>query len=108
RNLALDIFADLAVSIAQLLGNIAGQILIYLDDLQLYFRDFALRLCCLSDDLPALSLEPRFLALQRSEPIELDQIRRPRIAPACELPVDEGGGLVVGRVLGGEASDLLL
>src|SRR5262249_120405 len=29
RNLALHIFADLAVSLAQLLGNVAGHILIY-------------------------------------------------------------------------------
>ena len=42
RNFALDSFADLAVGLAQLLGDVAGEILVNLENLQLDFGDPAL------------------------------------------------------------------
>ena len=44
RDLALDEFADLAVDLAHLLGDLAAQILVDLDDLQLGLGDLALGL----------------------------------------------------------------
>ena len=56
RHLALDIFADLAVGLAQLLGDVAGQFLIDLDDLQLDLGDLALGFGGGGDELAAFAL----------------------------------------------------
>jgi hypothetical protein len=45
------------VFIAQLLGNVAGKVLIHLNDLQLDFSDFSLCLRDLSDELAAFALK---------------------------------------------------
>ena len=43
RDLALDKLADFAVDITQLLSDVAGKVLVHLNDLQLDFGDFSLR-----------------------------------------------------------------
>ena len=108
RDFALDIFADLAVDFAQFLGHVAGQILIHLNDLQLDFGDLAFYLRSLGDDLAALALKARFIALQRCQPVELHQIFLPQIAHALQFLLGQRDPLVLGRLLRGKAGHLLL
>ena len=107
-HLALDVFADLAVGLAQLLGDVAGEFLIDLEDLQLNFGDLALGFGGGGNERAALALQARLLALERGEPVELDEVLRPQIADALELLVDERHFLGLGVLLGGQPGDLLL
>ena len=102
-DLALDIFADLAVGLAQLLGDVARQILIDLDDLQLDLGDLALGLGGLSDELAALAFDLGLVALQRGEPVELDQILLPQLAHALQFLLDQAELLVLRAELSGRA-----
>src|SRR5262249_36781521 len=67
-DLALDDLADLAVHFAQFLGNLAGEVLVYLQDLQGGFRNLAFGLRRRRDQLTAFAIEPRRLALEGGEP----------------------------------------
>ena len=67
RDLALGQLGDLGLDLAQLLGDLAAQLLVDLDDLQLDLGDLALRLGGRGDELAALALEPRRLALERGD-----------------------------------------
>src|SRR6202021_3637584 len=67
-HLALDILAYLAVGLAQFLGDVAGNLLIDLKNLQLDFGDLAFGLGGGRNQLTALASYPRRVALQRSEP----------------------------------------
>jgi len=106
RNLALDIFSDLAVGFAQLLGDVAGQILIHLNDLPLDFCDLAFYLRSLGNDLTTLALKARFVALQRGQSIKLHQVFLPQIAHAPQFLLSQRDSLVLGRLLRRKAGDL--
>src|SRR5262249_50530607 len=86
---ALDELADLAINLAQFLGDLAGNILIYLQNLQRVLGDLAFGLRRRRNQLTAFTVEPRRLAFERREPIELDQILVPKITHACQLALDE-------------------
>src|SRR5262245_51284088 len=89
RDFALDELADLAINLAQFLGDIAGNILIYLENLQRGLGNLTFGLRRGRNQLTAFAIEPRRLAFERREPIELDQILVPKIAHACQLALDE-------------------
>ena len=74
RDLALDEFAELGVDLAHVLGDLAAQILIDLDDLEFGLGDLALGLGDGCDQLPAFALEPRAIALKRGQPGDLHQV----------------------------------
>ena len=82
---AFDIFADLAVGFAQLLGHLAGELLIDLQDLQLGFDDLALSLGDGCNELSMLALQARLLAFQGRKSVDLNQVLRPQIADALKL-----------------------
>src|SRR5205814_6529719 len=107
-DLALDELADLGLDLAHLLGDVAAQVLIDLDDLQLGLGDLALDLGRRGDQLAAFALEPRLLALERREPGELNQILRPKLLDARELASDQAELLILSALLCGEAPRLLL
>ena len=89
RDLALDEFADLAVDLARLLGDLAAQIPVDLDDLQFGFGDLALGLRGLRDQLPGFALEPGRVALELGELGERNELLLPQIVDAVLLPVDQ-------------------
>ena len=69
RNLAFDELGYLPLNFAQLGGNLAAQILIYLDDLQFDLRRAAVGLCDGGCELAVLTLKPyasRSRAVRRS------------------------------------------
>ncbi len=108
RDLAFDEFAELGVDLAHVLGDFAAQILIDLDDLQLGLGDLALGLRDRSNQLPALALEPRAVALKRGQPGDLHQVVFPELADALELLADQRDLACLGVLLGGEPADLVL
>ena len=108
RHLALDVLADLAVGFAQFLGDVTGEQLIDLEDLQLGLDDLALRLGGGGDELAALALKPRLLAFEVGKPVHLDEVLFPKLADAVELLVDEPHFLGFGVLLGDKSGDLLL
>ncbi len=79
-DLALDEFADLAVDLARLLGDLAAQIAVDLDDLQLGFGDLAGGLRGLRDQLPGFAIEPRRLALKFGQLGERHKLVLPEIS----------------------------
>jgi hypothetical protein len=107
-DLALDIFADLAVGFAQLLGDVTGEIFVDLDNLQLDFRDLALGFRGLGDELADLPLRLRFITLEPGETAELDEILRIKIAYALQFLFDQADLFVLGILLRSEPCDLLL
>src|SRR5829696_6272079 len=108
RDLALDELGNLALDLAQILGNLAAQILIDLQDLQLDFGNLALGLCSRRDELAALALEARGVALKRRHALDLHEVLAPEIPDALELLADQLGFALLRRDLAGEALDLLL
>ena len=107
-DLALDEFAELGVDLAHVLGDLAAQVLIDLDDLQLSLGDLAFGLGDGGDQLPAFALEPRAVALERGEPGDLHEIVFPELAHAFELLADQRDLPRLGVLLRGEAADLVL
>src|SRR5262249_31261191 len=89
RDFALYELADLAINLAQFLGDIAGNILIYLENLQRRLSDFAFGLRRGRNQLTAFTIEPGRFTLERSKPGELDQILLPKLTHACQLSLDE-------------------
>src|SRR5262249_37894217 len=59
RDFALDELADFAIDLAQFLRDLAGKILIYLENLQRGLGDLALGLRCGRNQLTAFTVEPR-------------------------------------------------
>ena len=55
RDLAFDQFRDLGADVGQLLGHVAAQVLVDLDDLQLGLRNLSLALRHCRDELSALA-----------------------------------------------------
>src|SRR5215203_5224162 len=108
RDLALDELGNLALDLAQVLGNLAAQILIDLQDLQLDLGNLALGLGGRRDELAALALEARGVALERRHALDLHEVLAPEIADALELLADQLGFALLRRDLAGEALDLLL
>ena len=108
RHLALDIFANLTVGFAQFLGDVAAELLIDLNDLQLGLDNLALRLGGGSDKLAAFALQTRGFAFERRQPVDLHQVLRPQIPHALEFLIDQGNLLGLGVLLRGEAGDLLV
>src|SRR5262249_29405209 len=99
RDFALDELADFSIDLAQFLGDLAGKILIYLQNLQRGFGDLAFGLRRGRNQLTAFTVEPRRLALECREPIELDQILVPKIAHACQLTLEQRNFLCLGILL---------
>src|SRR5262249_56606318 len=89
RDFALDELADLAINLAQFLGDVAGDILIYLENLQRGLGNLTFGLRRGRNQLTAFTVEPRRFTLERSKPGELDQTLVPKIAHACQLALDE-------------------
>src|SRR5829696_9150057 len=108
RDLALDELGNLALDLAQVLGNLAAQILIDLQDLQLDLGNLALGLSGRGDELAALALEARGVALERRHALDLHEVLAPEIPDALELLADQLGFALLRRDLAGEALDLLL
>src|SRR5262245_36101287 len=107
RDFALDELADFAINLAQFLGDIAGNILIYLENLQRRLGDFAFGLRRGRNQLTAFTIEPGRFTLERREPIELDQILVPKITHPCKLSLDERNFLGLRILLRGETGNLL-
>jgi hypothetical protein len=74
RNLAFDELADLVLDFAQLLGDVAAEVLVDLDNLQLGLGDLAFDLSSRGNELATLALEPGLLALELGEPGEVDEV----------------------------------
>src|SRR5262249_40188998 len=89
RHFPLDELADLAINLAQFLGDVARDILIYLENLQRSLSDLTFGLRRGRNQLTAFTVEPGRFTLERREPIELDQILVPKITHACQLALDE-------------------
>src|SRR5512146_3049132 len=89
RHLALDEFANLAVNLAQFLRNLAAEVLVNLQDLQLDFGDLAPDLRRGSDRLCEFALETRGFALQQGKAVYLDEILFPEAAHASQLALDQ-------------------
>src|SRR5262245_10530538 len=70
-------FRNLRVGVGKIFTHLAAQILIDLNDLQLYLTDFSLGLSPAADELTALALKPLRLALEASQPAYRDKIIRP-------------------------------
>ena len=60
------------------------------------------------DELAALAFQPRLVAFERGEAIELNQVLLPQIAHAREFLLDQRGFLGLGVLLRGKPRDLLL
>src|SRR5215475_7905146 len=89
RDLALDKFSDLAVDLAQFLGNLAAEVLIDLEDLKLDFGDLAPNLRRGGDRLCEFTLETSSFALQQGEAVYLDEIFFPEAPHPGQLTLDQ-------------------
>ena len=90
RDLALDELGDLVVDLAQILADLAAQVLVDLHDLQLGLGDLALGLRrSRRSSCAALAFEARRVALQRREARDLHQVLAPQLAHAVELLLDQ-------------------
>ena len=107
-DLALDELADLAVDLARLLGDLAAEIAIDLQDLQLGLGDLAADLGGLRDQLPGFAFQARRLALQFGQLGELDQLLLPQLVDAVLLAIDQLDFLFLGLALGVQAADFLV
>ena len=107
-HLSLDIFSDLAVGLAQLFADVAGEFLIDLENLQLGLDDLALDLGRGGDELAVFALQARLLAFKRREPADLNQVSGPQIADALKLLGDNGHFFGLGILLGRQPDNLLL
>ena len=94
--------------LAQVLGDLAAQFLIDLQDLQLDLGDLALGLGGRGDELAALAFEARRVALERRHALDLHEVLAPEIPDPLELLPDQLGLAFLRRHLTGEALDLLL
>src|SRR5713226_9401930 len=107
-DLALDEFADLVVGLAQILRDIADQILVDLDDLQFGFGDLALGLRPRGDELRALAVEPGRVALQRRQARHLHQVFFVELLNPGELLFHQHDFLVFCFFLRRQAADFLV
>jgi len=107
RDFALDKLADLAVDLAQLLRDVAGNILIYLENLQRGLGDLAFGLRRGRDQLATFAVEPGRLAFKCREPVELNQILVPKVTHACQLSLHERNFFCLRILLGGKAGNFL-
>lgn len=101
-------YSPILLSVSRSSGDVAGQILIHLNDLQLDFCDLAFYLRSLGNDLTTLALKARFVALQRGQSVKLHQVFLPQIAHAPQFLLSQRDSLVLGRLLRRKARDLLL
>ena len=90
------------------LATSLDEVLIDLQDLQLGLGDLALGLRGRGDELATLALQPRFLALQRGQTIDLNQVLLPQILYALQFLLDQRDFLVLGVLLRLQAGDLLV
>src|SRR5262249_14849193 len=89
RDFALDELADLAINLAQFLGDVAGDILIYWENLQRSLGNLTFGLRRGRNQLTAFTVEPGRFTLERSKPGELDEILFPKLTHARQLSLDE-------------------
>ncbi len=107
-DLALDELADLVGGLTQILGDLAGHVLVDLDDLQLGFGDLAPGLGARGDVLPAFAVQPRGVAFQLRQARNLDQPLLVELAHAHQLLLDQRDFLLLGLFLRGETLDFLV
>ena len=81
--------AILPCDLAQVLGDLAAQFLIDLQDLQLDLGDFALGLGGRGDELAALAFEAGRVALERRHALDLHEVLAPQIPDPFELLPDQ-------------------
>jgi hypothetical protein len=105
RDLAFDVFRQLALDLAQFARDLAAQILVDLDDLELGLADLSLGLGGRGDERTALAFETSGVALERRHALDGNQVLAPQIAHALEFLADEFGFALLGRDLAGEALD---
>src|SRR5215207_2305939 len=106
RDLALDELGDLALGLAQVLGDLRAQVLIDLQDLQLDLGDLALGLSDRGHELAQFPSEPYRVALERRHALDLDEVLAPQVAHAFKLLTDELDLALLRRGLAREALDL--
>ena len=107
-HLALDEFAVFGVDFAHVLGDLAAQILVDLDDLQLGLARLALGLSDRGQQLPALAFDAGGVALERSHSVYRHQVFLVKIAHALELLVDQRGLACLCVQLRGQTDDFVL
>src|SRR5215510_2802850 len=107
-NPALHQLGDLALDLAQLLGHLAAEILIDLEDLQLDLGGLALGLGDVGDELAALAGQAGRLALKLHPTLDRDEPLVPKLADAFELFVNEINLGLLGLGLAGKTDDVVL
>src|SRR5262245_26204030 len=107
-HLALYQFGALGLDLAQVLGHLAAQVLVDLDDLQLDLGSLALGLGDGRDVLLALAVKPCAFALERREARNRNEILVPQLADAVELALDQPDLPLLGLGLAGEPDHLVL
>ena len=108
RDLALHEFSELGVDLAHVLGNLAAQVLIDLDNLELGLRYLALGLGNGSYQLTALALQPRAVALEGRKTGDLHQVIFPKLAHSLEFLADQRDLPCLRFLLSGETAYLVL
>src|SRR5262245_18911773 len=84
-NLALDIFSDLSLDLAQSSRYFATQILIDLDDLQPRFGYLSRRLCLRLDQAPAIAVQIGRFPFQRHHALDRNKSLLPKLAETLQL-----------------------
>ena len=107
-DLALHELADLAVDLARLLGDLAAEIAVDLDDLQFGLRDLAGGLGGLRNQLRGFTLQPHRRALELGQFCERDQLLLPQIVDALLFALDQLGFLFLGLALRLQAANFLI
>ena len=89
RRHALLELGDLALRLAQVLEHLGAEILVELDDLQLGLADLAARARDVGDELAALALQPRLVALELCKREMRDEVLLVKLGDADELLRDQ-------------------
>src|SRR5262245_24321268 len=99
---------DLALGFAQVLEHLGAEILIELQDLQLGLAVLGARAGDRRDELAALALEPRLVALQRHEALNADEVLLVELGHADQLLADELDLVFLGLLLRHQSGDLFV
>src|SRR5262252_2477392 len=106
-DLALDQLGHLALDLAQLLRDLASQLLIDLDDLELGLGDLGASLRDRGSELAMLSLDPHRFAFELGQTRDRDEPLRPQKSHTFQLAADQLDLALLGVGLLGEALDFL-
>lgn len=99
---------DLALRLAQVLEHLGAEILVDLDDLQLGFADLTARPGDVGDELAALALRSRLVALKLGNAGDGDETFLVKLGNPSELLLDELELGLFCRLLRRQAADLLV